>query len=162
MQAILAAIDAALEALARGAPMTDTEMFEVFGDFDPTLYEAEVNERWGETDANRESARRTARYTREDWKQIKAEGDAVTRELGERLAAGAGAGDGDVQTLVERHRLQIDRWFYPCSVEMQVNLGDMYVADPRFSATYDRYQPGLARFLRDAIRIRAGLPPATD
>jgi hypothetical protein len=38
----------------------------------------------------------------------------------------------------------------------------MYVADPRFSATYDRYQPGLARFLRDAIRIRAGLPPATD
>jgi hypothetical protein len=45
---------------------------------------------------------------------------------------------------------------------MQVNLGDMYVADARFAATHDRYQPGLARFLRDAIRIRAGLPAATD
>lgn len=64
--------------------------------------------------------------------------------------------------MVERHRLQIDRRFYPCSVEMQINLGDMHVADPRFSATYDRYQPGLARFLRDEIRVRAGLSTATD
>jgi hypothetical protein len=38
----------------------------------------------------------------------------------------------------------------------------MYVADRRFEATYERIQPGLARFVRDAIRINAGLPPATD
>ena len=31
-------------------------------------------------------------------------------------------------------------------------------ADPRFAATYDRIQPGLAVFLRDAIRVRAGRP----
>jgi hypothetical protein len=162
MQAILAAIDAALAALANGEAMNDTTMFEVFGDFDPILYEAEVEERWGDFDAYRESARRTARYSKEDWKQMKEEGDAVARELGERLAAGGEPGDANVQALVERHRLQIDRWFYPCSIEMQVHLGDMYAADPRFSASYDRYQPGLARFLRDAIRVRAGLPAAVD
>jgi DNA-binding transcriptional MerR regulator len=162
MQAILAAIDAALDALARGEPMNDVDMFEVFGDFDPKQHEAEAMERWGDTDAYRETARRTARYTKDDWKQIKVEGDAVARGLADRLAAGADPGDADVQSLVDRHREQIDKWFYPCSVEIQVNLGDMYVADPRFSATYDRYGPGLARFLRDAIRIRAGLPAATD
>jgi DNA-binding transcriptional MerR regulator len=160
MTSIVAAIDAALEALAKGEPMNDTEMFEVFGDFDPTAYEAEVKERWGETDAYAESARRTARYTKEDRKTIKAEGGAVTAALGERLAAGANPGDADVQALVDRHRDQIDRWFYPCSIEMQVNLGELYVADPRFAATYERVQPGLATFLRDAIRIRAGLPAA--
>ena len=37
----------------------------------------------------------------------------------------------------------------------------MDVADLRFSAAYERYQPGLARFLRDAIGIRAGLQSAT-
>jgi len=37
---------------------------------------------------------------------------------------------------------------------------EMYVADPRFAATYERVQPGLATFLRDAIRIRAGLAGA--
>jgi DNA-binding transcriptional MerR regulator len=162
MTAILAAIDAALGALTRGEQMDDAAMFEGFGGFDAKEYEAEVRDRWGDTDAYRESARRTARYTKDDWRQIKAEGDAVTRGLGERLAAGASPGDPEVQALVDGHRAQIDRWFYPCSIEMQVNLGDMYVADPRFSATYDRDQPGLARFLRDAIRVRAGLPAATD
>ena len=93
MQAILAAIDTALDALGKGEPMDDTVMFEAFGDFDPNQYQAEVKERWGDTDAYKESARRTARYTKEDWKQIKAEGDAVTRELADRLAAGATPGD---------------------------------------------------------------------
>jgi hypothetical protein len=31
----------------------------------------------------------------------------------------------------------------------------MYVADPRFAATYERIRLGLAVFLRDAIRVRA-------
>ena len=158
LSAILAAIDAALDALITGETMNDTDMFEVFGDFEPKIYEAEVKERWGETDAYAESARRTARYTKDDWKAIKAEGGAVTAALGERLAAGAQPGDADVQVLVDRHREQISRWFYPCSIEMQANLGEMYVADPRFAATYDKVQPGLAVFLRDAIRVRAGGP----
>lgn len=162
MGAILAAIDAALDALAKGEPMNDAALFEVFGDFDVKEHRPEARDRWGDTDAFRESARRTARYGKDDWKQIKAEGDDVARGLTERLTAGAYPGDPAVQALVDRHRAQIDRWFYPCSLEMQVNLGDLYVADARFSATYDRYQPGLARFLRDAIRIRAGVPPATD
>ena len=29
-----------------------------------------------------------------------------------------------------------------------------------FAATYERVQPGLATFVRDAIRVRAGLPAA--
>jgi MerR family transcriptional regulator, thiopeptide resistance regulator len=158
MTAVVAAIDAALDALSKGEPMHESEMFEVFGDFDPKQYEAEVTERWGDTDAYAESARRAARYTKDDWKQIKAEGEAVTAALAERLAAGARPGDADVQVLVDRHRAQIDRWFYPCSIEMQANLGEMYVADQRFAATYERVQPGLAMFLRDAIRVRAGRP----
>src|SRR6266545_2276091 len=47
MQTILAAIDAALDALATGEPMTETQMFEGLGDFDPTEHEAEAEERWG-------------------------------------------------------------------------------------------------------------------
>ena len=34
-------------------------------------------------------------------------------------------------------------------------LGEMYVADPRFSANYDRIRPGLSEFVRDAIRANA-------
>lgn len=160
MTRIVAAIDAALDALATGEPMNDTEMFDVFGDFDPTAYEPEVKVRWGDTDTYAESNRRAARYTKDDWRTIKRESSAITTELGAALAAGAAPTDAAVQALVDRHRELIDRWFYPCSIEMQVNLGEMYVADPRFAATYERVQPGLVTFVRDAIRVRAGLPAA--
>jgi MerR family transcriptional regulator, thiopeptide resistance regulator len=156
MTTILAAIDAALDALSKGEAMNDADMFEVFGDFDPKVHEDEVKERWGDTDAYAESARRTSRYTKDDWKAIKAESGTVTDGLAARLKAGASPADEEVQNLVDEHRAVIDRWFYPCSIEMQANLGEMYVADPRFAATYERVQPGLATFLRDAIRIRAG------
>ena len=34
---------------------------------------------------------------------------------------------------------------------MYRGLGDMYVADPRFAAYYEKYAPGLAQFMRDAM-----------
>jgi MerR family transcriptional regulator, thiopeptide resistance regulator len=55
----------------------------------------------------------------------------------------------------ERQRLRIDRWFYPCSHEMHVELGRMYVADPRFAATYSKVRPGMAQYLCDAIAADA-------
>jgi MerR family transcriptional regulator, thiopeptide resistance regulator len=39
--------------------------------------------------------------------------------------------------LAERHRLLIDRWFYPCSVEAHRGLADLYEADDRFAAEID-------------------------
>ncbi len=51
-------------------------MFEVFGDVDPAEQEAE--ERWGDTDAYRGSARRARRNSRDDWARYKSESDAVT------------------------------------------------------------------------------------
>jgi len=68
------------------------------------------------------------------------------------MPQGAAASDPAVQAAVEDHRRHIERWFYPCSVEMHHGLGEMYVADPRFTATLDnKADPGFARFFRDAI-----------
>jgi hypothetical protein len=38
---------------------------------------------------------------------------------------------------------------------MHTCLGEMYVADERFTAFYDAVRPGLAVFLRDAIIANA-------
>lgn len=61
------------------------------------------------------------------------------------------ATDTSAMDAVERHRLQITEWFYPCSREMHAELGKMYVADPRFRATYEKIRPGLAQYVHDAI-----------
>ena len=55
----------------------------------------------------------------------------------------------------EAHRQSISRWWYECSYEMHKNLGDMYCADPCFSAHYEAQAPGLAKYLRDAIWANA-------
>lgn len=152
---MLQLIDKTLASLEGGIKMSKEEMFEVFGDFDPSQYEGEVQERWGHTEAYRESARRTKGYTKDDWKRFKTE----TAELNALVAAlmdeGVPASDPRAMDAAEQHRLLIDRWFYPCSREMHAQLGEMYVADPRFTATYEAIRPGMAEYMRDATAANA-------
>ncbi len=155
LEAMLALIDKTLASLEGRTQMSDEELFEVFGDFDPSEYEDEARERWGGTAAYRESARRTKGYTKDDWERFKREGDAVVEELATLMDEGVAADDARAMDAAERHRLQIDRWFYPCPHEMHVELGRMYVADPRFAATYDKVRPGMAQYLCDAIAANA-------
>jgi MerR family transcriptional regulator, thiopeptide resistance regulator len=60
---------------------------------------------------------------------------------------------------VAAHRLQITERFDDCWHEMQVQLGEAYVDDPRFTATYEAIEPGLTVWVRDAIRANAGQRP---
>lgn len=138
-----------------GISLDPEEMLEVFGEHDPTQYAGEVEERWGDTDAYRESHRRTSSYSKEDWQRLGAESEEIEAELAACLLAGEPSDGERATAAAERHRLHIDRWFYPCSHEMQVGLADMYVADPRFTAHYDDRAPGLAAYVRDAILANA-------
>lgn len=154
-QALITSVERAINAERTGVRMTKDEMFEVFGDFDPAEYEDEVKERWGESDAYKESARRTARYTKADWERFKAESEEIGTAAVVLMDEGVAPEDPRAMDVVEQARLQIDQWFYPCSHEMHCNLGDMYLADPRFTATYEKMRPGMAQWWRDAIFANA-------
>ena len=155
LEQMVAAVEKTMEARKMGISLNPEEMFEVFGDDDPTQYAEEVEQRWGDTDAYKQSQRRTASYTKDDWLRIKAEGAEATQRLAEALASGAPPDSEQAMAAAEAHRLQIDRWFYETSYDMHRNLGDMYIADPRFTATYEEVAPGLARYIRDAIHANA-------
>lgn len=135
-------------------PATDEELFEVFGK-DVREHEPEVRARWGDSDAYRESARRTRAYTKDDWATIKAEDEQLLAELAAALAQGLAPTAEPVLALAERHRLHIDRWFYPCSPAMHAGLGQMYLADARFTAHYEAVRPGLAAFVAAAWQANA-------
>jgi DNA-binding transcriptional MerR regulator len=149
------AVDAAIDATEGGVVMDKDDMFEAFGDFDPKEYEAEAEERWGNTDAYKESARRTKRYTKEDWIAVRKETEAVNDALAALLAAGVPADDPRAMDQAEQHRLNIDKRFYPVSYEMHVGLAEMYIMDPRFTANYEKVAPGLAKYMHDAILANA-------
>lgn len=60
------------------------------------------------------------------------------------------------QALVGQWQSLITRYFYDCTDEILIDLGEMYVADERFARQIDRYAKGLSIFLRDAIRLHCG------
>jgi MerR family transcriptional regulator, thiopeptide resistance regulator len=149
------AVTLAMEAHQMDISLTPEERLEVFGDVRPEDHAAEARERWGDTDAYQESGRRTARYTKDDWLRIKAEGEAAMRALLDAMAAGRPADSPEAMDAAEAHRRQIDGAFYPCSYEMHVGLAEMYIVDPRFTATYEAMAPGAAQYLHDAIVANA-------
>ncbi len=155
LQEMVSAVELVLEAHKVGVNLTPEEKFEVFGDFDPDAYAEEAEQRWGGTEAVRESQRRVARYTKDDWLRLKDETDRVYRRLAEAMTGGVPADSPAAMDLAEEHRQQISRWFYECSYEIHRGLAEMYVADHRFTENIDRYGAGLAAYMREAILANA-------
>jgi MerR family transcriptional regulator, thiopeptide resistance regulator len=155
LRAMVAAIDHEMEAKTMGIQLTPEERLEVFGGFNPEDYAEEAEQRWGGTEAYRQSQRRVATYTKEDWLRIKAEEEEVRANLVAAFAAGSGPDSDVALAATEAHRRHISRWFYDCSHETHRGLGEMYVNDERFRAHYDALAPGLAQFIRDATHANA-------
>ncbi len=154
-EAMIRAVDAALAVLDDGGSGDPMEMKTLFDGFDPSKYEAEARERWGKTDAYQESKKRTQRYSAEDWKKLEAEQAAIYADAAAAMKAGKAPSDEAVMDIADRHRLSIDRWFYPCSVALHCGLAAMYEGDARFAENIDKYGEGLTPFLVAAIRANA-------
>lgn len=155
LQRMVVAVEKEMEARQMGINLTPEERLEIFGGFDPDAHAQEAETRWGNTEPYRESARRTSSYTKDDWARMKAEGAEINERLVAALRAGLPADGPEAMDAAEAHRQQISRWFYECSAEMHVGLGEMYIADPRFTKTYEDAAPGLAHYLHDAIVANA-------
>lgn len=102
----------------------------------------------GNTDAYRESMKRVGRMTKGEMDTLKADGKALNVELAKTMDYPFDS--AEAQAMVQKHYDGIN-FFYTCPVEMYRNLGQMYVDDARFTATYEAFRPGLAVWLRDAI-----------
>src|SRR5262245_1043905 len=152
---MIRAVDAALTILDGRTKGGSMDMKEIFDGFDPAKYEDEAKERWGNTDAYKESAKRTKRYTKEDWLKIKAEQGDIYKDAAAAMKAGKKASDREAMDIAERHRLSIDRWFYPCSKFMHRGLATLWETDSRFSENIDKNGEGLTAFLAAAVRANA-------
>ncbi|WP_341719236.1 MerR family transcriptional regulator [Micromonospora sp. FIMYZ51] len=155
LQEMVTAIEFAMEARKVNIRLTPQERFEVFGDFDPEAHAEEAEQRWGGTDAYRESNRRTSSYTKQDWQRMKDETEDWGRRIVALMASGEPADGPAAMELAEEHRQHISRWFYECSYEIHTGLADMYLADERFLAHYEALAPGLGRYLHEAIHANA-------
>ena len=119
------------------------------------IYAAEAKERWGETDAYKESQRRMAGYSKEDIAKAQQAMQDATGLVLEAMKAGLPANSAEAMAGAEAHRRSISDYWYECTYEIHTGLATMYLADPRFMAHYEGQQAGLAKYIHDAIVANA-------
>ncbi len=80
----------------------------------------------------------------------------ITETLKEAFATGD-PGSELAQKAADLHKLWLSFTWPSYNKEAHAGLAQMYVDDERFTKYYDKEQPGLAKFLRDAILIYTGV-----
>ena len=155
MRDLVTALDQALEKEMSGTKLNKDEQKELFGDGFSDEYADEAEKRWGESEPWEQSQKRMSKRTKKDWMRVKAEVEASNAAFADAMDANLPATSAPAMEAAEQHRLHIQRWFYDITPEFHRNLGDMYVADPRFTKNYEDIRPGMAQYVRDAIHANA-------
>ncbi|MFD6155597.1 MerR family transcriptional regulator [Nocardia sp. NPDC060256] len=124
----------------------------LFEGFDHSQYEAEARERWPEQ--YEQSQRHYATMTAEDIEQWQREGTAWLIRMAEHMAAGTPVEDPAVQAEIHTHYLGLCRFWTP-NREAYKGMGQMFVDDDRYKATYLKIAEGLAEYHRDAMIVYA-------
>lgn len=147
----LTALETLMDAHRSGIRLTAEEQVEIFGTTAfAREYAEEAQQRWGDTDAWRQSRERAAGLSSHDWRQVRADGDELLARLVAAKRDGVRPGSAGAAELVAAHRDSIAR-FYDCDDAMHVCLAQMYLADERFTRYYDDAEPGLTQFVHDIV-----------
>lgn len=136
--------------------MSDKEKFEGFKkkmiEDNEKQYGKEIREKYGEETVEKSNAK-LMNMTREEHEAVAKLAEEINSTLEQAMETGDPAGEL-AQKAAGLHKQWINWSEY--SKEAHAGLAEMYVADERFKAYYDKIQPGAAEFLRDAIKIYTG------
>ena len=129
--------------------MSEEGLFEGFSEEVQEKYAREAEQMY-DPETVRESNRKWKGYSAAKKEAILAEGKAVYMDM--VAAMPKGAASAEVQAIVERWRKHMD-YFWTPSLDQLPSLADGYSSDPRFKANFDKMDPRLAEFMRDAVKV---------
>jgi len=144
---LMKTIDKTIKTMNNEQAMNGEELYDPFKDDDVKQYQEEAKQRWGNTDAYKQSMERVSKMTKNEREQLKKDGEAHTQAIADNMEKGIE--HPDVQALIGKSH-EGSNFFYDCDVKMFRNLGEMDVGDPRFTAYYEKFKPGVAQFMKDA------------
>ena len=110
-------------------------------------YAEEVEQRWGNTNAYKESQQRNT-----DFSKSAALLDAVFEKFAELNRSGVSPNDEPAKVQVEKLQRCITDNFYTCTNEILAGLGQMYVVDERFKTNIDKHGEGTAEYISACIK----------
>ncbi|EJL41786.1 MerR family transcriptional regulator [Brevibacillus agri] len=152
---LIANVDLTLAQREGTKTMTDKQKFEGFKqqliDDNEKQYGQEIRAKYGDEQVAR-SNRKLKEMTEEEYNRLEQLNAELHKTLEEAFATGD-PGSELAQKAADLHRQWLTFYWDSYSKEAHAGVAQMYVDDPRFTAYYDKTQPGLAAFLRDAVVI---------
>lgn len=148
-QRLLVTIDKTIKKLTEeNTAMTNEELYEGFSKETIERWNREVDEKY-DPELVRQSREKLKRTPKGEWEKIKKDSEALTREIAAHV--GEDPTSAGVQALIAKHHQGIE-FFYTANACVYAGLGQLYVDNPEFTAYYEKYRPGLASFMRDAMQ----------
>ena len=152
---LISNVDKTIAARKGGIKMSDKEKFQGFKqnmiEDNERKYGQEIREKYGE-DAVNKSNEKILGMTQEQYNEWTNLGVQIMETLKKAFATGD-PGSELAQKAADLHKQWLSFTWPSYSKEAHAGLAQMYVDDERFTKFYDKEQPGLAKFLRDAILI---------
>ena len=159
LELLIANVDKTIAVTEGRMNMSNKEKFEGFKkkmiDENEKKYGKEIREKYGEETVNKSNAK-LKNMTQEQYDEVTALAEKVTQTLAEAFKTRNPSGEL-AQKAADLHKQWLSYYWNEYSKEAHAGLAQMYVDDERFTAYYDKEQPGTAEFLRDAIHIYTGM-----
>jgi len=156
---LISNVEKSIELTEGRIEMSDKEKFEGFKqkmiDDNEKKHGKEIRQKYGNESINRSNAK-LKNMTQEQHDEV----TNLSEELNNTLAAAFKIGNPScelAQKAADLHKKWLTFYWSEYSKEAHAGLAQMYVDDERFTAYYDKEQPGAAEFLRDAIYIYTGI-----
>lgn len=138
--------------------MKNDEKFEAFKDKlisdNEAQYGEEIREKYGHQ-AVGDSNAKFKNMSKQDFESMTRLGEEILELLPKALKTGDPA-SSLAQEVAKKHKEWLTFTWPSYSKEAHIGLAEMYIADKRFKAYYDKVVEGGTEFLRDAIVIFAG------
>ncbi|MBY0098337.1 MerR family transcriptional regulator [Mesobacillus maritimus] len=155
LDVLIANVEKSIASTEGRIEMSDQEKFKGFKkkmvEENEKKYGKEARDLYGD-DAVDQSNAKLMNMSQEDYEKVTNLEEEVKETLAKAFATGDPAGEL-AQKAADLHKQWLCFYWKEYSKEAHAGLAQMYVADERFTAYYDKEQPGTAEFLRDAILI---------
>lgn len=155
---LIANIDKTIALKEGRITMNDQEKFEGFKqkliNDNEQKYGKKIREKYGDEAVNK-SYQKVKGMSKEQYEDVERLGTEVIETLEAAFKTGDPAGE-PAQKAADLHRQWLSYYWDCYTKEEHIGVTQMYVDDERFTAYYDKNQPGTAAFLRDAVLIYTG------
>ncbi len=149
MERLISSVDDTILHIKGKKEMSQKQLFEAFSDEQQAEYEKEAMQMFDPV-VVKASNKKWKGYSPADKQRIQDEGNAIYEDIVKAMPRGAAS--PEVQACILRWRSHLE-YFWTPKDEQLLGLADLYNDDPRFKSNFDKIDPHLAGFMREAVQI---------